>query len=137
MKKYQIKDSDGQCITVTADKFECGDNGLKFYLDDVIQAWFLSWKWFIELEYLTVSDSEIQCVDDLGLDRRVANCLQSYGVYSIADLKSKTTGEILKIPNLGPAALLDIVCKARDHGIEIKNTLPAKYITPHLKEGDI
>ena len=42
-KQYLVKDSDGEYIVVFADRWECGGNGLKFFLKEVKVAHFLSW----------------------------------------------------------------------------------------------
>lgn len=41
---YLIKDKEGEYISITADNWECGGNGLKFYLDAKVIAWFVAWQ---------------------------------------------------------------------------------------------
>lgn len=47
IKTYAVKDNDGVCLKIEADNWTCGGNGLKFELDDVVVAWFMSWQWFM------------------------------------------------------------------------------------------
>ena len=49
-KKYLVKDFDGESTIVVADKWECGGNGLKFYLKGDKVAHFLNWS-----SYITIS----------------------------------------------------------------------------------
>ncbi len=42
-KEYEIKDLDGEKFKVRANDWECGGNGLKFYMNQKLVAWFAQW----------------------------------------------------------------------------------------------
>jgi len=42
-RQYLVKDLDGEYVLVTADNWECGGNGLVFFLKDRKVAHFLRW----------------------------------------------------------------------------------------------
>jgi len=42
-EQYLVKDSDGEYILVIADNWECGGNGLCFFIDKKKVAHFLNW----------------------------------------------------------------------------------------------
>ena len=42
-KEYEIKDLDGEKFKVRANGWECGGNGLKFYMNQKLVAWFAQW----------------------------------------------------------------------------------------------
>lgn len=48
-KQWLVKGRDGEYISITADSWVCGGNGLKFYLGDTTVAWFISWQHFREV----------------------------------------------------------------------------------------
>lgn len=40
---WLVKDTDGEYVAVRADKWECGGDGLKFFVDNVKVAHFIRW----------------------------------------------------------------------------------------------
>lgn len=43
IKLWEVKDVDGEKYKVMADNCECGGNGLKFYQEKEMVAWFIRW----------------------------------------------------------------------------------------------
>ncbi len=42
-KNYEIKVATNEYVNLVADNWKCGVNGLKFYLNGVLIAWFITW----------------------------------------------------------------------------------------------
>jgi hypothetical protein len=40
---WEVKDTDGEEYKILADDWECGGNGLKFYREKLLVAWFIRW----------------------------------------------------------------------------------------------
>lgn len=48
MDEWIIKCAENEMVLVKADKWECGGNGLQFYIGDEVIAWFLVWERFMK-----------------------------------------------------------------------------------------
>lgn len=46
-RQWLVKDGSGDHVHIKADTWECGGNGLLFYVEesDSPVAWFISWQW--------------------------------------------------------------------------------------------
>ena len=45
-KQWLVKDGDGEYVSVLADDWECGGNGLIFLAEGIKVAWFINWQHF-------------------------------------------------------------------------------------------
>ena len=43
LELWLVKDTDGEIVTVRSDNWECGGNGLKFFVNDEKVAHFIRW----------------------------------------------------------------------------------------------
>jgi|GEM_PF-4535364 len=50
LTKWLVRDNEGEYITVYAESWKCGGDGLKFFVGEGIAAWFISWQHFREID---------------------------------------------------------------------------------------
>jgi DNA-directed RNA polymerase subunit alpha len=61
----------------------------------------------------------LRAIDDLELTTRTGNILKSEGIYFIGELIQRTEMELLKLPNLKKANLLEIVAILATRGLSL------------------
>lgn len=73
-----------------------------------------------EADKVKVKDSLITPIEEMDFSVRAYNCLKRAGIHTLSDLSKKTTGDILKIRNLGRKSVEEIITKAKKYGINIE-----------------
>ena len=63
---------------------------------------------------------EEETIANIGLKPRTMSCLASAGIWKLSDLEGKTRDQLAEIKYLGPARLKEVIAKAAEHGVSIR-----------------